>query len=129
MEEKIGSSDSAGNVLKPTIIGESIIIRGEVFGKEDLIVKGRVEGSITLEKQLLIDNTGDIKADINSNEVRVSGKLTGNITAKTRVEVTKAGTMNGDIKSPRVILADGSKFKGSIDMESSGAEKKKDEKK
>jgi cytoskeletal protein CcmA (bactofilin family) len=123
MDEKINTADTGE--LKPTVIGETIIIRGEVYGKEDLIVKGRVEGSIKLEKQLIIDNTGDIKADVDSNEVKISGKLKGNISARSRVQVTKEGTMNGDIKSPRVILADGCKFKGNIDMEASAEDKNK----
>ena len=107
----------ASSESKPTVIGESILIRGEVSGKEDLIIKGKIEGNINLKKHLLIDMTGDVKADIDTSEIKVSGKLTGNIIATNRVEITDHGKMTGDIKSPRVVLADGAVFRGSIDMQ------------
>ncbi len=129
MEEKFGNKDAvpkesnAPQEGKPTIIGESILIRGEVSGEEDLIIKGKIEGTVKLKKHLTIDQTGDVKADINTSEIVVSGKLNGNIAATSRVEITKEGKMNGDIKSPRVILADGALFRGKIDMQKPESEK------
>jgi len=102
---------------KGTTIGETIVIRGEIKGDEDLTVKGRVEGMINLKKSLFIENSGRIKAGINTNEVNVSGELEGNIMASTKTEIASDGRMIGDIKSPRVVISDGAKFKGNIDME------------
>jgi len=51
----------------------------------------------------------------------VGGDLKGNITADDKVEVAATGTMKGDIRAPRVVLADGARFKGSIDMDGKGA--------
>ena len=129
MDEKFGNKDAVlkGNNTphegKPTVIGESILIRGEVSGEEDLIIKGKIEGTVKLKKHLTIAPTGDVKADINTSEVVVSGKLTGNIAATSRVEITTEGKMNGDIKSPRVVLADGALFRGKIDMQKPETEK------
>ncbi len=99
-------------------LGNTIQIKGDLTGSEDLTIEGKVEGKIFLkEHHLTIGENGDIKADVQAKGVVVAGKLIGNITAKDRVEVTSTGSLLGDILAPRVILSDGARFRGSIDME------------
>ena len=56
-------------------------------------------------------------AEIHAKSVVVGGQVRGNITADDKVEVAATGTMLGDVRAPRVVLADGAQFKGTIDME------------
>lgn len=99
-----------------TIIGETIIVRGELNGEENLTVLGRVEGQINLAQDLYIEETGIVKADSSVRNCVISGILVGNITASERVEIAPGGRMVGDISAPRVLINDGAKFRGSIDM-------------
>src|SRR5512143_2660045 len=99
-----------------TIIGESILINGNLNGDEDLTVRGRVEGTLTLTKALLVEPTGVVKAEVQVKSCVISGAVVGNVTATESVEITKEGRMVGDISAPRVIIVDGATFRGRIDM-------------
>jgi len=99
-----------------TIIGESILISGSLNGDEDLTVRGRVEGTLTLTKTLVVEPTGVVKAEVQVKNCIISGAIVGNVTASESVEITKEGRMVGDIQAPRVIIVDGASFRGRIDM-------------
>ena len=99
-----------------TIIGESFLINGNLHGDEDLTIRGRVEGTLTLTRTLVIEPTGVVKAEVQVKSCVISGAVVGNVTATERVEITKEGRMVGDINAPRVIIVDGASFRGRIDM-------------
>ncbi|HEY3449404.1 MAG TPA: polymer-forming cytoskeletal protein [Myxococcales bacterium] len=103
-----------------TVIGESILVSGKLEGDEDLTVRGRVHGSITLTKTLIVEPTGVVKADAQVRNAIVSGVVVGNITATESVHLTKEGRMVGDIAAPRVIIVEGAAFRGHVDMGSAG---------
>jgi cytoskeletal protein CcmA (bactofilin family) len=99
-----------------TIIGESILISGSLNGDEDLTVRGRVEGTLSLTKTLLVEPTGIVKAEVQVRNLIIAGAVVGNVTATESVEITREGRMVGDITAPRVIIVDGASFRGRIDM-------------
>jgi cytoskeletal protein CcmA (bactofilin family) len=99
-----------------TVIGESIAIHGNVSGDEDLTVRGRIEGTVTVTKALVVEAGAVVKAEIQARSCTVSGAVVGNVTAADSVEITKDGRMVGDITARRVILADGASFRGRIEM-------------
>jgi len=103
-------------------IGQSVQIRGELTGNEDLTIEGRVDGKIFVkDHSLTIGANGRITAEVHAKTVVVVGTVTGNITADDRVEIAPSGTVHGDIRAPRVSISDGAKFKGAIDMDRKGA--------
>lgn len=99
-----------------TVIGESILINGNLNGDEDLTVRGRVEGTVTLSKTLVVEPSGTVKAEVQVRNCIIAGAVIGNVTATESVEITKEGRMVGDIAAPRVIIVDGASFRGRIDM-------------
>jgi cytoskeletal protein CcmA (bactofilin family) len=108
----VATTDTDGT----TIIGESILISGSLNGDEDLTVRGRVEGTLTLTKTLVVETTGVVKAEVQVKNCVIAGVIVGNVTATESVEITKEGRMVGDIAAPRVIIVDGASFRGRIDM-------------
>ncbi len=104
------------NVTDNTVIGPSILISGKLTGDEDLTVRGRVEGELTLSKTLIVEPSGIVKANVAVKNAIVSGVVVGNINATESVELTKEGRMVGDIRAPRVIIVDGASFRGRVDM-------------
>ena len=99
-------------------IGKSIIINGELSGSEDLTIEGRVDGKIELRDHVLtVGPNGRIKAQVSAKAVVVLGHVTGNLTATEKVDIKENGSVEGDIIAPRVAIADGSHFRGSIDMQ------------
>jgi cytoskeletal protein CcmA (bactofilin family) len=103
-------------------IGKSVVIKGELNGSEDLTIEGQVEGKIELRQNVLtIGPNGKIKAQVFAKSVIVLGEVTGNVTATEKVDIRDNGSVDGDIASPRVAIAEGAHFRGSIDMQRTGA--------
>ena len=103
-------------------IGKSVIIKGELSGSEDLTIEGHVEGRIDLKDNVLtIGPNGRIKAEVFAKSVVVLGEVTGNVTASEKVDIRDNGSVDGDIASPRVAIAEGAHFRGSVDMQRAGA--------
>src|SRR5688572_24098872 len=102
-------------------IGKSIIIKGELNGSEDLTIEGQVEGTIQLKDHVLtIGPNGRIKAQVFAKAVIVLGEVHGNVTASEKVDIRDNGSVDGDIVSPRVAIAEGAHFRGSVDMQRKG---------
>ena len=99
-------------------IGPSIFIKGDLSGEEDLVIEGRVEGKVDLKQNnVTIGQNGRVKADVFGKVVVIEGEVDGNVFAREQAILRQAGAIRGNITAPRVILEDGSRFKGSIDME------------
>src|SRR5687768_12776493 len=103
-------------------IGKSVVIKGELNGSEDLTIEGQVEGKIELRQNVLtIGPNGKIKAQVFAKSVIILGEVTGNVTATEKVDIRDNGSVDGDIAAPRVAIAEGAHFRGSIDMQRAGA--------
>jgi cytoskeletal protein CcmA (bactofilin family) len=103
-------------------IGKSIVICGEVKGKEDLIVDGRVEGTVSLaESRLTIGPNADVAADLSARDVLVLGRVQGNVVATGRVELRSGCNLEGDIRALRLAVEDNAIFRGKVDLTQSVA--------
>ena len=113
------SEASRHNMEKDIVnIGKSVVIKGELNGSEDLTIEGHVEGTIQLRDHVLtIGPNGRIKAQVFAKSVIVLGEVTGNVTASDKVDIRDNGSVDGDIVSPRVAIAEGAHFRGSVDMQ------------
>src|SRR5215470_14130562 len=102
-------------------IGKSVVIKGELNGSEDLTIEGHVEGTIQLKDNVLtIGPNGKIKASIFAKSVIVLGEVSGNVTASDKVDIRDNGSVDGDLIAPRVAIAEGAHFRGSVDMQRKG---------
>ena len=98
-------------------IGKSVEIRGEVKGNEDLVVDGRVEGTITLtDSKLTVGPTARVDADVFARHVVILGAINGNVRASVRVDLRKSGSLKGDISAARLSIEEGSIFSGKVDL-------------
>lgn len=106
------------------MIGKTINIKGDITGEESLVIDGKVEGNIHLKSNdLTVGQSGQVSANLTANVVRIDGEVKGDIVGTEKVVITKTGRVQGNIVGPRVTLEDGAKFKGSIDMDPSGADR------
>lgn len=104
-------------------IGKSIVVKGELSGKEDLTIEGRVEGKVDLSEHVLtIGPHAKLKAQLSAKSIVVIGQVTGNIAASDRINIREEGSVEGDIAAPRVAIAEGATFRGSIDMRRQGGQ-------
>lgn len=98
-------------------IGKSVVIRGEIKGGEDLIVDGRVEGTVTLsESRLTIGPNANVAADLTARDVLILGQVQGNIVASGRVELRAGSTVEGDVHALRLAIEDNAVFRGKVDL-------------
>lgn len=98
-------------------IGKSIVIRGEVKGGEDLIIDGRVEGTVQLaENRLTIGPNANVAADLSARDVLVLGRVHGNVVATGRVELRAGCTLEGDVKAYRLAIEDNAVLRGKVDL-------------
>ena len=98
-------------------IGRSITIRGDVSGDEDLLIQGRVDGSVDLKQQsVTVGQEGRVKANIAGRVVIVEGEVEGDLQAEEQIILRSTATVKGDITASRVVLEDGASFRGGVDM-------------
>lgn len=106
------------NVSEATaMIGAKVKVTGDIESSEDLLIEGEVNGTVKLaDNELVIGNSGRVQANIEAKTIRIEGEVQGDIVGQERVVITTTGNVQGNVSSPRVMLEDGGRFKGSIDM-------------
>jgi|SRR5271165_4299192 len=101
----------------PAIIGKSVMIKGQIFSREDLTIDGEIDGSVELhEHRLTVGPNGKLQAGVKAREVVVLGTIHGNVEASDKIDIRKDAKLVGDIKTTRIVIEDGAYFKGSIDI-------------
>ncbi len=113
---KIGQSPPirARNV---SVIGPTLVFKGELSADEDLVIEGDIEGTIAHHKKhLTIGKQGRVKADIHASSVIIEGQLIGDIHSEGIVSLAKGAEVTGNIYCGRIVMEDGARFKGKIDM-------------
>lgn len=106
-------------------IGQTLSLKGELVGSEDLIVDGELEGTVELgNSRLTVGAEGKVEADVHAREITVEGTVRGKLRADDRLQITRTGNVMGDLVAGRIVIEDGAYFKGSIDIQKPGDEKK-----
>lgn len=98
-------------------IGRSITVRGDVTGDEDLLIQGRVEGNVDLQQHAVtVGADGEVIASIVGRVVMVEGRVEGNIDAAEQIVLRSSSHVRGDLAAPKVVLENGARFRGLVDM-------------
>jgi len=101
----------------PARIGKTVVICGEVKGSEDLIVDGRVEGTVSLsESRSTIGPNANVAADLSAKDILILGHVQGNLVASGRVELRAGCQVEGDIQALRLAVEDNAVFRGKVDL-------------
>ncbi len=99
-----------------TFIGQNVTIEGAMTGSEPVVVEGTLRGKVSLSADLRVGTKARVEATVHARNVMVEGKLTGDISADDRVELVASATVDGNIKAPKIVVAEGAKFRGNVDM-------------
>ena len=105
-----------------TFLGPKSSIEGTVTGSEPMLIEGQVKGAINLSGDLRIGTQARVEAKVHARNVMVEGRLNGDVTADDRVELIASSTVDGNIKAPKIIVAEGARFRGNVDMGSAKPE-------
>jgi cytoskeletal protein CcmA (bactofilin family) len=101
---------------RASILGPTLYFKGELSAEEDLLIQGRVEGSITHTQRLTVGPQGTVKANVRAALIIVEGTVDGDLHAERSVVVKDSATVCGNIHSPSVSIMEGANFTGNIDM-------------
>jgi len=100
-----------------SVIGPTLVFKGELSADEDLVIEGTIEGTIAHHKKnLMIGKQGRVTADIHASSVIVEGELNGDIHGDGLVSLAKGATVNGNVYCSRLVMEDGARFNGRIEM-------------
>ena len=102
---------------KVSVLGPTLVFKGELTADEDLMLKGRVEGSITHTASLRIGQEGSVKGNIKAKHITVDGTVEGDLHGDGSVPIRETAKITGNVYSPRVSLVEGATFRGKIDMD------------
>ena len=98
------------------MIGNQIRIMGELSGDEDVEISGRVEGKISLKKNLTVTSSGNVAAEVHAKNVTIAGHVKGDVSAEEKVELVASGSLEGNIRAPKIVISEGAHFRGNVDM-------------
>jgi cytoskeletal protein CcmA (bactofilin family) len=102
---------------EPCLIGSKITIRGQVSGNQDLVVEGRIEGRVALDNRLTVEESGTVEADLEVADAAVRGELRGDMVASRSAVLHPTARVVGNIRAPRLVIEEGARFSGSVDMD------------
>ena len=110
------ASDGQPISFDGTFLGPKITIDGTVTGSEPVLIEGHVKGAINLSGDLRIGTQARVEAKVHARNVTVEGRLNGDVSADDRVELVAGSTVDGNIKAPKIVVAEGARFRGNVDM-------------
>jgi cytoskeletal protein CcmA (bactofilin family) len=116
-----GRSSTSEPHYEPTArtaaLGKSVIVKGQIYSREDLTIDGEVEGTVELqEHRLTVGPNGKVRASIKARELVVLGTIHGDVETTDKIDIRKEAKLVGDIKTARIVIEDGAYFKGNIDI-------------
>jgi cytoskeletal protein CcmA (bactofilin family) len=99
------------------VLGKSVIVKGQIYSREDLTIDGEVEGTVELqEHRLTVGPNGKVMASVKAREIVVLGTIHGNVETSDKIDIRKEAKLVGDIRTARIVIEDGAYFKGNIDI-------------
>ena len=116
-QKRYSMSTSPDTTDKKTVIGEHIIIEGNIRGEEHLLIEGSMKGNIEMEgHNFIVGSKGRFEGEISAQNVGVNGQIIGSVNAKGKVEIKNEADLIGDIKANSISVEEGAYFKGSIEL-------------
>jgi cytoskeletal protein CcmA (bactofilin family) len=94
-------------------LGKSLSIRGDIFGEEDLVIDGKIEGNVCIEDHHLTV-AGTVEGDVSARQVTVLGHVRGNVIAAELVELRETATVEGDVCARRFSIEQNASLNGRI---------------
>ena len=122
MAPKPGTGPRPVNENPPSCaLGREVIFSGKLTANEDLVVLGRIEGSVVAKGALVIGREAVIEASIEGQRIVIHGRVNGNINAAERIELGNSSHVRGDVTAPVVQVNEGSQFEGRVRRPGKGA--------
>ena len=108
-----------------SVIGETLHFKGELSAGEDLVIEGKVEGTVNQGKCCLtVKPKGIMLANVNATKIFIEGRVEGDLSATVSVTIRESGEVTGNIIAPSVAIDEGATFNGNIQMRAPNSDSK-----
>ncbi|MFA5420582.1 MAG: polymer-forming cytoskeletal protein [Patescibacteria group bacterium] len=97
-----------------TIIGESVLVKGNFESNGNIIINGSLEGDIKTKGAVLVGEKSKINANIAAEEMIVKGKINGNLTIGGYLAIGGSAIITGDIECSQISIDKGAEIKGEL---------------
>lgn len=114
-----GSPAGTGSVV--TVVGPKARFVGEISGEEDIVIHGRCEGNIRVDRKVTVSSSGDLQGDMHARWVVIAGRVHGQIQADEKAELLASASVQGNVHAPKVIIAEGAQLQGNVAMSAAAA--------
>ncbi len=109
-------SGGAGAEAMLSIIASGMTIVGDIESAGIIKVDGRIDGSVTGARQVLLGRGGTINGNIIADEVVIGGTVHGSLTVRERLELQGTAAVIGDIDTRSIVVVEGAKIDGAVRM-------------
>jgi cytoskeletal protein CcmA (bactofilin family) len=103
-----------------TIIAAGTTIAGDVGSEGVVKVEGTIQGTVRAATQILVAPGAMIRGDVFAPEIVAGGEIHGSVHADERVEIQAGALVDGDIQTQRILISEGGRVNGQINMEAAG---------
>jgi cytoskeletal protein CcmA (bactofilin family) len=97
-------------------VGPNIAFEGTISGEENVIIEGTIKGTIDLRSDLRVGARARVEANVHARTVTVEGTMSGDVSAEQKIELYASAVVDGNIKAPKIVVAEGARFRGAVDM-------------
>jgi cytoskeletal protein CcmA (bactofilin family) len=104
-----------------TVIGSRVKFVGDVSGDEDILINGRVEGKIRVDRKVVVSTGAEVEGDVQAKSVVIGGRVHGQVLASERAELLPSGRVQGNVHAPRIVMAEGAQIQGRVVMPTDAA--------
>lgn len=104
-------------MAQSSTIGPDVSVDGRVSGDGEVFVHGTIEGNISLQNSLTVEESGTVVADVDADAVVIRGQLDGEVVARQAIELVAGAVVTGNLRAPRITIEEGARFQGDIDMD------------
>ena len=109
-QSAVDDKGSGQRVGKPSVLAADLRIRGDIEGEGDLVVEGRLEGSIACGS-LTIGEGGEVVGTIRAESVMLHGRIEGEVEAD-HVTLARTARMIGDVRHAVLTVETGAEVVG-----------------
>ncbi len=106
----------AKNEQEFTQVGRNILINGDITGKTDLRIAGKVYGNVTIDGELILEKYAIIEGDVKCGAAILAGSIKGNMDCKKKLILQDNAKNIGNVKAEQLVINEGAILQGNCDM-------------
>lgn len=99
-----------------TQIGRNVLIDGDITGKTDLRIAGKVHGSVIIDGELILEKLGIIEGDVKCGAAILAGVIKGNVDCRNKLVLQDNAKILGNVKAEQLVIDEGAILQGNCDM-------------